>query len=186
MKEKDIDFNLIKSMSEEQQQQIYYTLSKRANQRIRDLQKKGYNSYASKKAKKVLQEDWNRKTFKQSKIMKGYELKKNLQALENFFTSETASAKGIKKLNNKRRQIFIDKGLHIKDWDTFFNFLSSKQFESLSMRVDSNQVVSDYDKANDEGFNTEQIQKQYDEFLNSDMTFEQVEERRMNGGALLK
>jgi hypothetical protein len=186
MKEKDIDFDLIKTMSEEQQQQIYYTLAKRANQRMRDINKAGYKSGASKKAKLFTEKNYGRETFKQSKKLKGFELKENLKALETFYKSKSASAKGIKILRKERIKMFRDKGFDIKNVDKFFDFLSSQQFKSLSMRVDSNQVVSDFTQANDEGFSPEQITKQYDEFLNSDMTFEQVEERRSQGGVMLK
>jgi hypothetical protein len=183
---KDIDFDSIKSMSEEQQQQVYYTLAKRANQRFRDIENKaGLQSGAVHKAKEYLNENYNRETFKQSKKLTGVELKENLKALEKFYNSKTATAKGVRQVQKQHIDIFKTKGVEIKDTKKFFQFLSSQQFKTLSKYADSDQIIEDFTKAIDEGFSIDDIMEGYEDFLNSDMTFEQVNERRSNGGELL-
>jgi flavodoxin len=81
--------------------------------------------------------------------------------------------------------IFKTKGVEIKDTKKFFQFLSSQQFKTLSKYADSDQIIEDFTKAVDEGFSVDEIMKGYEDFLNSEMTFEQVNERRSNGGELL-
>lgn len=184
-KSRDIDFDLIKSMSEEQQQQIYYTLAKRANQRFRDIAKAGQTSGAVNKAKKNLEENQGRSTFKQSKNLTGIELKENLRMLEEFYKSRTATVKGIKSLEQEHIEIFKEKGIEIKDKKKFFQFLSSQQFKTLSKYADSDQIIEDFATATRDGFSIDEIMQGYEEFLNSEMTFEQVAERRNSGGDLL-
>lgn len=198
-KAKDIDFELIKTMSEEQQQEIYYTLAKRANQRFRDIEKAGQTSGASYKAQKQLIENFGRPTFIQSKKLKGLELKEGMKILETFYKSKTATVKGIKEANKQRtktleKSIFQNKEDRkkfkemLKDKESkkrFYDFLSSQQFKTLSKYADSNQVIEDFIRANDEMIPLDEIMKGYDEFLNSDMTFEQVAERRQSSGELL-
>lgn len=183
---KEIDWETIKKMSEEQQQQVYYTLAKRANQRFRDIENKSkLTSGAINKAKSYLNQAYGRDTFIQTKKMQGLELKENLKALEVFYTSKTATATGIKKVRRQHVQAFKDKGIDIKDTKKFFQFLSSQQFKTLSKYADSDQIIEDFVSADSEGFTLDQIMKGYEEFLNNDMTFEQVEERRKKSGGLL-
>ena len=189
MAKDDIDYKLlfqaIKDLPEEQQQQEYYTLAKRANQRFRDIERKSHlKSGAIDKARDFLKTNYDRTTFKQSTKLSGFELTENLKALEKFYTSKTATAKGIQALEKQRVKAFEIKGYKIKDKDKFYQFLSSQQFKTLSKYADSEQVIQDFNRAIDDGFSLDEIMKGYDEFLNSDMTFEQVEERR-NGKGLL-
>lgn len=185
MKVKQIDFTLIKSMSEEQQQQSYYILSKRANQRFRDIEKKGEHSYAVDIAKKYLTDVYNRNTFKQSKKLTGQELQEGLKALERFFISKTSTIRGIRKVEQEHIESFEKKGIVISNKKKFFEFLSSNQFEVLSKYVDSDQVIEDFNVAIGDGVSIDDIMQGYDEFLNSEMTFEQVAERR-SAGVLLQ
>lgn len=184
-KQREIDWQSIFSMDENQQQQIYATLSKRANQRMRDLKKSEHNSGAVKKAEKEL-DKLGRKTFKQSNKLTGFELKENLKILRDFYTAKTSSAEGIKKLEEENLERFRERHkLVINDKKKFWQFISSQQFKALSKNADSNQVLEDFTNALNQGFTLEQIEEGYREFLNEDMTFEQVAERR-NAGKVLK
>lgn len=198
-KEKEIDFSAIFSMTEEQQQQAYYTLAKRANQRFRDIANKSkLESGAVYKAEKFLIDTYGRTTFKQTKQLSGIELKENLKALERFYNSKTATAKGIRQLQtqkvnalestfeNKQEFNKFKKNMKNKDYKKkFFDFLSSQQFKTLSKYADSNQIIEDFTRASDEGYSMDAILDQYQEFLQNDMTFEEVAERRAMGGQLL-
>lgn len=189
---KEIDFGIIKEMDEDQQAQIYYTLAKRANQRFRDIEGKSkLHSFAVDKAKQYLRDTYGRDTFKQTKNLRGIELKENLKKLQEFYESKTSTAKGIKEVQKKREKALTetlppeDKKKFkkmMKDTDRkseFYEFLRTRQFEHLRKNyVDSNQLIEDFTKASDEGFTIEEIMQQYEAFQNSEMTFEQVDERR--------
>lgn len=60
----------------------------------------------------------------------------------------------------------------------FFNFLKSKQYQNLLKTIDSDQITKDFTKAMDEGFSLEDIMTQYEKYKTSEITFEQVAERR--------
>lgn len=250
---KDIDFDIIKSMSEEQQQQVYYTLAKRANQRFRDITvKAGEQSGAVTKAVKWLQEQQGRSTFKQSKKLTAIELKANLEALETFYNSKSATLPGLRAIQTQRVETLSNKIETELDNRTiaekyrdlmassdgrqkFYDFVSSQQFKNLSKYADSDQVIQDFVDANtteiheakqgdtlakiskqfdipidnlrklnedfenknmDEpiapntkvilhgSFTLDEIMQQYEEFMNNELTFEQVAERRRGGGML--
>lgn len=183
------DFESIMAQDEHYQQQAYYMLAKRANQRMRDLENNGHSvKGAVTKARTYLKENQNRTTFIQSKKLTGIELKENMKQLQKFYESKTASAKGQKEIAKKHRDAFAKKGIHFKKKDEkqFYAFLNSEQFKRLGSLADSNQVADDFQSAVDEGYSAEDIQKGYEEFLNDESTFEQVKERRDKAGELLK
>lgn len=186
MRTKDIDFSTIHEMSDEQKAQVYYTLAKRANQRMRDVNKStGDDSPIIKQTKKYLNAIYGRNTFVQSKKLIGVDLEEGLRTLEKFFKAKSSSVQGIKEIRLKHEKLFEEKGIKIKDSKKFFQFLGSQQFKTLAKYADSDQIIEDFTSATSEGFSFDAIMKGYDEFLNNDMTFEQVEERRHNGGELL-
>ena len=189
---KEIDFGIIKEMDEDQQAQIYYTLAKRANQRFRDIEgKSNLHSFAIDKAKEYLMDTYGRTTFKQTKGLRGLELKENLKKLEEFYTSKTSTAKGIREIQKQRIETFTEKFTDKDDKKKFksmmkdktaktdfFNFLKSRQYQNLLKTIDSDQLIEDFTKAMDEGFTIEDIMAQYEIYQTSEMTFEQVDERR--------
>jgi hypothetical protein len=177
-KAKEFDFKMLKHMSEEQKQQVYYTLAKRANQRFRDIESRGEKSFAIEKSRATLNKYYNRDTFKQSKKLKGKDLDEGLQLLEKFYTAKTSTIKGIKENRKHHIELFNEKGINIKDNKKFFEFLSSQQFKTLSSYADSDQIIEDFNVAIDDGFSIKQIERQYTEYLNTEMTFEQVAEKR--------
>jgi|GEM_PF-3423617 hypothetical protein len=191
-KSKDIDFKVIRTMTEDQQKQVYYTLAKRANQRFRDIENKAkLHSHAVDIAREFLMDTYGRTTFKQTKNIQGIELKENLKKLEEFFTSKSASAKGIRATQKQRINTLTEKFTDKEDQkkfksmmkdatskNQFFNFLKSRQYQNLMKTVDSDQLIEDFTKAMDEGFSLDEIMTQYEIFQNSEMTFEQVAERR--------
>ena len=183
------DFEAIMAQDEKYQQQAYYMLAKRANQRMRDLTNAGHSTKgAVSKAKTYLKENQNRETFIQSKKLTGIELKENIRELKKFYESKTSTAKGQKEIAKKHRDAFAKKGIHFKKKDEkqFYAFLNSEQFKRLGSLVDSNQVADDFQSAIDEGVSADEIQKGYETFLNDESTFEQVKERRDKAGELLK
>jgi len=191
-KVKETDWKSIRSMTEEQQQQVYNKLAKRANQRIRDIENKSkLHSHAADKAKMFLMDTYGRPTFKQTKNISGIELKENLRVLEDFFTSKSSTAKGIKATQKQRIETLTEKITDINDKKKFksmmkdatskaqfFTFLKSRQYQNLLHTVDSDQLIEDFTKAHDEGFSLEEIMQQYEIYQTTELTFEQLEERR--------
>lgn len=175
---KQINWELIDTMSEQQQAQAYAILAKRANQRMRDLKKQNLYSTATHKAQQYLKDVYNRKTFKQSKKFTGVELEENLKAIRQFFEAPTSQARQARQAQAKSVENLQKAGYKVGNPKQFFDFLSSSQFKALLRYIPSDKLVEDFTKANDEGFSVDQIMQDYETFMNSSMTFEQVEERR--------
>lgn len=181
----NFDFDLLKGMTKSQKESVARTLSKRANERMASLERKGINYGAISKAQYWLQGE-GRTRFYTGKKYTDQQLKTQLAVLEEFLSSKTSTLRGIKTAEGKRLETFRAKGIKISSPKSFFDFLSSQQFKALSKYVDSDQVVEDFALAADEGYTAKEIQAQYDMFLNSQLTFEQVAELRATAGPLLK
>lgn len=176
-KPKEFDFDVLPNMTREQQVSVVQVLSKRANERLRALSKANIDYGAQRKAAYWLKKE-DRQFFYTGEKFTDLKLKTQLNVLKEFLSSPTSTLTGIKEGVNKRIKTFEEKGLVIKDPKTFFAFLGSQQFKSLSKIVDSDQLVEDFSQAIDDGYNAAEIQQQYEDFLTSEMTFEQVQERR--------
>jgi hypothetical protein len=178
-KKKKNGYDLKKELSLDEQREVYNAV-KKANKRIANIEKSGLHSYALDMIKPYFGVN-NDESMRFSTSMKYKDLKafKHMQSsLDLFLSSATSSVTGIKRINKNRINTFRKSGLEIKDEKMFFQFLSSEQFKNLSKYVDSHQLIEDYDLAMTQGFSKEEIEKQYQQYLNSEMTFEQVAERR--------
>jgi hypothetical protein len=178
-------YDLKKELSLDEQREVYNAV-KKANKRIANIEKSGLHSYALDMIKPYFGVN-NDESMRFSTSMHYKDLKafKHMQSsLDLFLSSATSSVTGIKRVNRNRLNTFRKSkeegglGLEIKDEKLFFQFLSSQQFKMLNKYVDSHQLIEDYDLALTQGFTDEEIRKQYGMFLMSEMTFEQVAERR--------
>lgn len=70
----------------------------------------------------------------------------------------------------RRRNLFISTFL-------FFQFLASEEFNKLGARAASKQVASTFNEARNIGKDVEEINKTFKEYLDTNMTFDQVQER---------
>lgn len=178
---KEIDFDSISQMPDEMKRQAVSSLAKRANQRLRELENAGRTQYAYSYAQKYAGTKDKPRYPENAGKLSAHKLEYALRELERFLNAESSTLTGLKKIDAKVVQSFEDSGIHIVNKTQFFNFLSSKQFKTLCKMVDSDQIIEDFTQAMDDGYTASEIRKQYDEFLNSDMTFEQIAERRENG-----
>lgn len=174
----DFDFSIIAQMNYRDKVELSKKLAKVANTRISTLEKTGKHSFAKDKADKFLQEHGRTKFYEGSKFENEFRLNRQLAVLQDFITSKSSTITGLKKIQVKALEKFEDKGYHINDADSFFNFLSSQQFQQLRKYVDSEQVIEDYTQAVDDGFTDAQIFKQYEKFMNSEYTFDEVQRKR--------
>ena len=110
------------------------------------------------------------KSFMEKGIIIGVAAKKQ------FEKSEKKREREAKKAG---KQFIATKAFFVEDEKSFFDFLSGKQFDTLSQQVNSADIIEDFVSAMEQGFTLEEIQKQYGEFLKRDkMTFEQTAEVR--------
>lgn len=159
-------------------------LAKTANERLRKLEKAGINVWAYESALDYLSETDRRRFTAGKKSRSEKELRREFNKLLDFLTAESSTITGYKNIRERRIQALTDKlDTGVSNKRAVYDFLSSEQFKSLRKYVDSNQVLEDFVEALNTGFSQSEIQKGYHEFLESrDMTFEQVEEKRIRSG----
>lgn len=167
-------------LSIDQQRQILPKIGKLANSRLYRLRRNGINYYAAERATLYLN-NLGRRTFPTiPNTLTDFQIKRFIAETQAFLNSKSSTLRGLKQIRSNTIDRFRDKGLTITDEKTFFDFLSSAQFKALKEHGDSETIIEDFDTALNEGFSMNQIQKQYQEFLdNTYMTFEQVAERRI-------
>lgn len=172
------------NLTERQQQQLNRQWAKSANSKLRQLEKRGgfvLDSPAYRHAKWFLNKLGNQR-FSESMKLSGLELRKNLKMLEDFLNAETNTYRGYVHMAQRKLDIFEKRGYGTKGANAtdFAMFLSSKEYKELRKRVASEQIIEDFLSAN-KTENYEEIMKSYQDFLTSELTFEQVEERRKKG-----
>lgn len=183
------DYETLKKMNYKDKVEQARRLSNIANSRMKTLEKNNVDYYAIEKAKHFLN-SLGRETFYTGRNYKSKkELRMTLQALSEFVNSKSSTMKGLREIRKARVTTFSEKfdiDLTNKDDErNFFEFLNSQQFLTLSGFADSEDIIDDFAQALNQGFTKEEIQLQYQDFLITDMTFEQVAERR-NGKPMFK
>ena len=186
-----IPFNW-ENLTEKQQQQLNRQWAKSANQKLKNLEKRGkgvaIESPAYKQAKWFLSKS-GRDLFSESQKLTGIALRKNLQNLEQFLNNDTNTYRGYMKSIKElleRFDYFTDidgnKRFNTKDVDvlSFARFMRSKQFKALRSRQDSDRVINDFmDESKTRTY--DEIMLEYQDFLNSEITFDEMQERRKRG-----
>lgn len=175
------------NLSTEQKQQISKQWAKMANAKLSALEKRGgvvTKKRAYRRAKWYL-DKYGKKRFSESKKLAGKELNMQLRELEDFLNDETNTYRGIKRYHKKRLERMKELGFNVDvvDPELFGQFMSSNEYKNLRKYVASDQIISDFlDAIPHENY--DEIMQEYEEFLNSEMTFEQVDERRKKGKML--
>ena len=157
----DIDLN---DFSVEYLQQLRYKFAKRANQRMRRLEKAERDKFAYKVVNRYLKRI-NRKRFSESKKvnMNITQIKRELRELIYFLNAPTSTITGQKKLEGHILNKFREKYTVISPED-FFTFLSSATFKHLSKSESSDFLIEFYDKASDDGVTHEKIMESLKKF----------------------
>lgn len=158
-------------------------LARVANQRLKELEKRGETRFAYSKAMEYLGEN-NR--FSYSMRQSARETRAEFNALLDFLTSKSSTYTGLQEVfENARNRIekriqkqTEDPEFRITRWNDFEEFLKSSEFKKLKSRVDSDQIFEDFAEALNEGEEYQDIIAGYREYLDTEMTFEQVGEKR--------
>ena len=158
-------------------------LARVANQRLKELEKRGETRFAYSKAMEYLGEN-NR--FSYSMRQSARETRAEFNALLDFLTSKSSTYTGLQEVfENARNRIekriqkqMEDPDFKISRWNDFEEFLKSSEFKKLKSRVDSDQIFEDFAEALNEGEEYQDIIAGYREYLDTEMTFEQVDEKR--------
>lgn len=174
---RDLDIGL-----EEMRRQLP-KLARVANQRLKELEKRGEIRFAYSKAMEYLGEN-NR--FSYSMRQSARETRAEFNALLDFLTSKSSTYTGLQEVfENARNRIekriqkqMEDPDFKISRWNDFEEFLKSSEFKKLKSRVDSDQIFEDFAEALNEGEEYQDIIAGYREYLDTEMTFEQVDEKR--------
>lgn len=174
---RDLDIGL-----EEMRRQLP-KLARVANQRLKELEKRGETRFAYSKAMEYLGEN-NR--FSYSMRQSARETRAEFNALLDFLTSKSSTYTGLQEVfENARNRIekriqkqMEDPDFKISRWNDFEEFLKSSEFKKLKSRVDSDQIFEDFAEALNEGEEYQDIIAGYREYLDTEMTFEQVGEKR--------
>lgn len=125
----------------------YQVLARRANQRLRALERAGYNTAAYRLATFDTQ-DFNNSNRYSTRIRGRSEedLQREYNSIVKFLGWKTSTVKGEKIRREKIIQAFQDKGLDIPNKQDFLDFLASEVGEDM-MAFDSGQTPGRFDDA---------------------------------------
>ena len=123
--------------------------------------------------------------FKESKLSTtDSEARRELYALQNFLSEETSKAGTAARYVSKTEQTFLERGISVGSYKSFYNFLNSSAFASLKDDgLDSNQIIELYNKAHDEGMSFKKLDKAVTDYLTS---LENKKNKKPNMKALAK
>lgn len=169
----------ITELSTSQLRSLVPSLAKTANSRLTRLRRNQIDYYAIERADRYLQSIDRRLFPTNIGSLSDNQLKILSAELQDFINAQSSTLTGLNEIRSSRIEAFRMKGLEIEDEDQFYDFLTSKQFETLKMFADSDTIIEDFDTALSEGFTIYDIMRDYDLYLRSEsITFEQLQERR--------
>jgi hypothetical protein len=175
------DYETVKTMSDKEILYATQEASKQANKQLRRLEKEGLTKFAYEVA-----DHYNQATGRpKNRFYQGTKFKNikdaitHIQNVGHFLNSKTATPEGYKQIAVDRLNRFREKGINIPKGKEkeFYDFLSSEQFKNLGKYADSNQVIETYVDARNAGIDADMINREFGDFMNTDMTFDEVQEK---------
>lgn len=137
----------------------YNKLAKRANQRMRELEKKQrktgqsttYGAYRKAQLALGAKEGEPPKRFKEritwADTTHGvHEFERMFLNVQEFLGAKTSTLTGLREIREKRKQTWKNKGIRFDTDEEFYNFLNSDLFKTLSEQLDSDKVVEIFDQ----------------------------------------
>lgn len=181
VKHNNIDESVIKKMNPQEKRYAAKYIAQASNKKITDLEKNNITQYAYGLADTYNKADGRDKNrfYRGIKFDNDEKMKEQLDNMIHFYNAKTSTPQGYNESVKSRLDAFREKGVNIpkdKEYE-FFQFLGSNEFKKLGARVSSNQVVSTFNEARNIGQDVEDINNLFKEFLDTDMTFDQVQER---------
>lgn len=132
----------------------YEKLARRANARLRHLEKAGRNFWAYDSATVYTQKAYGKNRFPQSpRNMSESAQRRNLREIQKFLGLQTSTVTGSKKVEDKIVETFrgSSHNLQIVDRREFFNFLNSAVYKDIANRtMDSERLIEFYDRMGSE------------------------------------
>jgi hypothetical protein len=189
----NFDYKALSGLSKQEKIYASKAISKTANKELKDLEKADINKFAYQVAgqyNEATGRDKNR-FYTGGKFKSEKDIDIHLQNVQAFIQSETATPRGYIEVIKNRLNTFRGKGLNIEDRDEqkFLDFLSSQQFATLKQYADSNQIIETFTQARDLGTDVKKIQDEFNNYINSDIGFDEVQEKlkvaKWNNGGLL-
>lgn len=181
------DYKKMKKMTRQEKEELSRKLSMIANGRIRTLRKNGINQYAMANADLYFQNTGTKQFYTGRNHKSEKDLNIQLMEVTSFLNAKSSTIGGLKAIREQRKETFERKfeeaGINFKftkeKEKSFFDFLSSKQFDALSKFADSDDIIEDFATALLDKYSQEEIMNQYQLYLdNEEMTFDQVEKMR--------
>lgn len=189
----NFDFKKFSSMSEKEKIYASKEASKQANKQLKDLEQAGVTKFAYEVAGQYNEAKGREKNrfYTGGKFKNEKDIEIHIQNIGVFLNSKTATPRSYIDVIVNRLNSFREKGLVIADKDeqNFLDFLSSKQFDVMKQYADSNQIIETFVEARDSGEDVKAIQDQFQTFINTNLTFDEVQEKlkvaKWNKGGLL-
>lgn len=174
------DHETVKGMSDKEIIYATQEASKQANKQLRRLEKEHLTKFAYEVADHYNQSKGrpNNRFYQGGKYKNIKDAIIHIQNVSNFLHSKTATPEGYKQIAIDRLNRFREKGINIPQGKEkeFYDFLSSEQFKNLGKYADSNQVIETFVDARNAGMDAEMINREFQDFMNSDKTFDEVQE----------
>lgn len=145
-------------------------LSRRANQRLRELRKAGFgDTAAAKRSKQFIKEQYGSKAhvYRIGKALDINQLAANLENVSQFLRWQTSTVRGERERRNNIIKGFRDKGFDIPKGSEqqFLDLLESPAFQE-SKAYGSIELIDMATQALAEGHTVEDLNKLYDDFVN--------------------
>jgi hypothetical protein len=176
-----IDENVIKKMNNQEKRYASKFIAQAGNKKLKELEKNNITQYAYGLADAYNKADGRKdnRFYRGIKFDKEEDLRTHIENMIHFYNAKTSTPQGYNESIKTRLDAFREKGVVIpknREYE-FFQFLGSQEFKKLGARAASKQVASTFNEARNIGKDVEEINKTFKEFLDTDMTFDQVQER---------
>lgn len=172
----------------DQLRQVVAGLAKSVNSRLYRLEESGLYSWAYDNVKDYLKANKRNYFTSATSKLSDEEIIQEANAMKDFINSRTSTVRGIKNYRDKTIKSFAKRGVNITHGNaaSFFDFLNSNAYQTLIKTISSDTVIEDFAQALEEGYGVDYVLQQYKDFLEKgNMTFEQIAEKRKQGGIIL-
>lgn len=151
----------------------YEKLARRANARLRRLEKAGRAFWAYDSATVYTQKAYGKNRFPQSpRNMSERAKRRNLREIQRFLGLQTSTVSGSKKVDDMIVDTFrsADHGFQVIDRREFFNFLNSAVYKDIANHtMDSERLIEFYDRmSSEQGASLDYIKEALEEWQKSE------------------
>lgn len=178
-----------------QVEELRQKLAKRANQRLLRLERTRLSTgerasdlsggqYAYEQISKIRGEGFTR--FREgAQPLTSDTARKELYAIQSFLSAASSRAGNVQKFTSKTQQTFLERGVTVASYKSFYTFLNSNSYKLLKESgLDSEDIIDIYQRAHeDEGKSFKKINQIINEYLEEQ---EELQEKGESGQVTLK